>query len=408
MEWARGERRFRALESLLHSLKPADRFDLVLFNTTVTRFSPARVAADAAQVEKALAFVRASNLRGGTDLQKALDDGLALSNSSQTYMVMLTDGGATHGMLQNGNLAAWYAAKWKQKPEAQRPHTYIFAVGDDANLGLLRMLARNNGVLESVRSTEPPDFKLNAFLSKMGMRPVEGLQLAASPAANFDLIYPLEDSTFPGSVKNWVGQYKQPLARATFTARGTREGKHVEVSGSAALPAQEAADPDLPRLWAEAGIDALLEKIDRDGEDQATIDEIIRLARKYKFVTPYTSFIAAPRALLRPRLIRPGDPVLRVKTDPSIVSVTALFPFGPVKALRYLADEDTWQARFLAPADLEDGSYRVRLVLRDRLGHVYRESKAFGIASNPPLVRVKLDKQLFHRRESIPMRGISS
>ncbi len=408
MQWEKLERSFRALESLLRSLKPADRFDLVLFNTTVTRFSPAPVAADPAQVEKALAFVRASNLRGGTDLQKALDDALALSNTPQTYMVLLTDGGATHGILQNGKLAAWYAAKWKQKPETLRPHTYIFAVGDDANLTLLRMLARNNGVLESVRSTEPVDFKLNAFLSKMGMRPVEGLQLTASPAANFDLIYPLEDSTFPGSVRNWVGQYKQPLARATFSARGARQGKPVEMTGSAALPAQEAAHPDLARLWAKARIDALLEKIDRDGEDQATIDEIIRLARKYKFVTPYTSFLAAPRALLRPRLIRPGDPVLRVKTDPSIVSVTALFPFGPVKPLRYLTGEDIWQTRFLAPGDLADGSYRVRLVLRDRVGRVFREAKTFVIASHPPMVRVKLDKSRYHRGEPVHLRVSAS
>jgi Ca-activated chloride channel family protein len=100
--------------------------------------------------------------------------------------------------------------------------------------------------------------------------------------------------------------------------------------------------------------------------------------------------------------------VLRVKTDSSIVSVTALFPFGPVKSLRFLKDEDTWQTRFLAPADLEDGSYRVRLILRDRQGHVYREAKTFVIASKPPLVRVKLDKQMFRRGESIHLRVSAS
>ena len=83
-------------------------------------------------------------------------------------------------------------------------------------------------------------------------------------------------------------------------------------------------------------MDALLEKIEREGEDKATIDEIIRLARKYKFVTPYTSFLAAPRALLRPRLIRPGDPVLRVRTDTAIVSVVAMFPFGVSSGWRTL------------------------------------------------------------------------
>ncbi|MGH9666398.1 MAG: VIT domain-containing protein, partial [Bryobacteraceae bacterium] len=144
------------------------------------------------------------------------------------------------------------------------------------------------------------------------------------------------------------------------------------------------------------------------GEDRASIDEIIRLARKYKFVTPYTSFLAAPRALLRPRLIRPGDPLLRVKTDSAIVSVVALFPFGLVKPLRYLADEDTWQTRFLAPPDLSDGSYRVRLILRDRQGRVYKEAKTFTIASQPPVVRVKLDRSLVRRGETVRLRVAAS
>ena len=44
-----------------------------------------------------------------------------------------------------------------------------------------------------------------------------------------------------------------------------------------------------------------------------------------------TSLIAAARSLLRPREIMPGDPVLRVRVDPSDRAVTALFPFGLVK-----------------------------------------------------------------------------
>ena len=116
-----------------------------------------------------------------------------------------------------------------------------------------------------------------------------------------------------------------------------RDGEPVQISGKANLPRESSDHPQLPRFWARARVDALLAKIERDGEDQATIDEIIRLARKYKFVTPYTSFLAVPRALLRPRVIRPGDPILRVKTDESIVSVIALFPFGLVQPLRYLS-----------------------------------------------------------------------
>ncbi len=407
MQFDKLEKNFQALETLLHSLQPADRFNLLLFNTATIPFAPAPVAASPDQIEKALQMVRSSRLRGGTNLQSALDAALSQALTTDSYLVLLSDGGATQGIIQNGRLAEWYAAKWRQKANAQRPRTYALAVGDDANLPLLRMLARNNGVLAAVRSTEPIEFKLNAFIAKIGRQPIENLRLTATPAPNFDNIYSLQESTFPGSVRSWVGQYKASL-RANFEATGVREAKPVTMRATASLPAQEQIHPDLPRLWAKARVDALLEKIERDGEDQASIDEIVRLARKYKFVTPYTSFLAAPRALLRPRLIRPGDPILRVKTDSSIVSVVALFPFGPVKTLRHLDNEDTWQTRFLAPVDLGDGTHRVRLILRERSGHVYRESKTFVIASKPPLVRVKLDKKQFHRGESVRLRVSAS
>ena len=403
MQWEKLERSFQALETLLRALRPQDRFNLILFNSEVQALAPAPIGADTAAVEKALAFVKASRLRGGTDLEQALDAALAQPAAAgfEPYLVLLSDGDATRGRIANSKLADAYAARWKAT--SRRPRTFLFAVGDDANMPLFKMLAQHEGVLEWVRSTEPAEFKLGAWVAKFGRKPVEGLALAAEPPANFDMVYPLESTVFTGSIERWVGQYAKP-GPASFTARGSRDGKAFDMRAKATLPAESADHPQLPRTWARARVDALLDKIAREGEDRATIDEIIRLARKYKFVTPYTSFLAAPRALLRPRLIRPGDPVLRVKTDPSIASIVALFPFGLVKPLRYLPDEDTWQTRFLAPVDMNDGTYSVRLILRDRAGHVYRESKIFVIASKPPLVRVHLDKRRFGRGEMVRLK----
>jgi Ca-activated chloride channel family protein len=189
---------------------------------------------------------------------------------------------------------------------------------------------------------------------------------------------------------------------------GQQDGRALKAEGKADFPALSLEHDQLPRLWAGARVQALLDQIERDGETEAAINEIIRLARRYKFVTPYTSFLAAPRALLRPRVIRPGDPVLRVHTDKAIVSVIALFPFGLEKPLRYLPGEDVWQTRFLAPTDMKDGSYPVRLVLRDANGQVYRESKSFVIASTPPTVKVRLDRKRFRAGETIPLKVSAS
>ncbi|MGD0922383.1 MAG: VIT domain-containing protein [Terriglobia bacterium] len=410
MQWEKLEHSYRAMETLLRSLRPADRFNLLLFNTELNWFEKQPVIADKPAVERALQFVRASGLRGGTNLQQALDAALTQAGSAtgKIYIVLLSDGDATRGPISTSRLATWYSRRWKSLPEASRPRTYVFGVGDDANQILLRLFAQNRGLMEWVRSTEPIDFKLNAFLSKIGRNPLSQLKLTTTPAANFDLVYPLDDTVFPGSVTAWVGQYKKPLPSAQFDVRATRAGAAVKMHSSVPLPKENLEHPDLPRTWAKARIDALLAKIEREGEDRASVDEIIRLARKYKFVTPYTSFLAAPRALLRPRVIRPGDPVIRVKTDPSVTSVVALFPFGLIKQLRYLQGEDIWQTRFLAPEDMTDGTYTVRLILRDREGHVYRESKTFVIVTQPPMVRVRLNRKQFRPGESIPLRVSAS
>src|SRR5208282_1391566 len=113
-------------------------------------------------------------------------------------------GESTRGIIQNGKLAAWYETNWKALAATERPKTYIFGVGDDANLPLLKMLAREDGVLESVLSTDPVDFKLNSFLSKIGRSPIGQLQLSVSPEAAVDSVYPLQAATFSGSLASWV------------------------------------------------------------------------------------------------------------------------------------------------------------------------------------------------------------
>ena len=162
---------------------------------------------------------------------QVFDIRLAPLRERSSDIVLLSDGDATRGIIQNGKLAEWYATQWKQRPANRRPHTYIFAVGDDANMPLLRMLARNDGVLEWVRSTEPVDFKLNAFLAKIGRQPLENLQLTATPASQLDLVYALEDMFLKlpihwlwwpaiGAVFVGIGGRKTHAYRASLRGRG--------------------------------------------------------------------------------------------------------------------------------------------------------------------------------------------
>ena len=114
------------------------------------------------------------------------------------------------------------------------------------------MLARNEGVLENVRSTEPIEFKTRAFVSKIGARPLDKLQMTVEPPANIELVYPLDPVSFAGSVASWVGRYTQPGGSATFTARGMRDHRAVEMRATAPLPVASLEHVGLPRTSSPA------------------------------------------------------------------------------------------------------------------------------------------------------------
>jgi Ca-activated chloride channel family protein len=57
---------------------------------------------------------------------------------------------------------------------------------------------------------------------------------------------------------------------------------------------------------------------------------------------------------------------------------------------------------------MKDGSYPVRLLLRDTNGQVYRESKSFVIASTPPAVKVRTDRTRYRAGETIQLKVSAS
>src|SRR5205823_8971516 len=186
---------------------------------------------------------------------------------------------------------------------------------------------------------------------------------------------------------------------------GTYGAESVKLSREVSLPELDDTHAHLPRVWARARVDALLREMDLNGEREDYINEVIRLSQKYKFVTPYTAFIAAPRALLRPRLIQPGDPVIRVKTDASVRSVFAVLPFGETLPLNFLPAAGVWEGRFLPPAWMPDGSYRCRLLMADAAGNGYEEEKSFVVDSHAPKVKVTLESKTLRAGDELKVKA---
>jgi Ca-activated chloride channel family protein len=270
---------------------------------------------------------------------------------------------------------------------------FAFALGSDANHTLLEELARQSrGDLVRVRETDDIAGQLTLLFSRIGQSNIDGLRFAGGDPNQFTQVYSTSPlNSFDGSSLAFVGRYAKPAREARVRIEGKAGDRTIQLSRAAALPELETAHAHLPRVWAKARVDALLYEMNLNGEREDYIAEIIRLSQKYKFVTPYTAFLAAPRSLLRPRIIQPGDPVIRVKTDASIKEVFAVLPFGETLPLKFLPAEGVWETRFLAPAWMPDGTYRCRLLLSDKAGRGYQEEKSFVVDSHAPRLQARVE-----------------
>ncbi len=401
-----GEKLQRAVEAVdffLHNLNAEDEFNVILFGNDANAFSEKILSATPENIENALNFIKNAHLGGGTNLKKAFEKAIEVSNgfsNGERSIVLISDANPTKETTNIKTLTKLFEIN-----SANSIKFYAFALGGDANTSLLEELtAKTHGYFTKLRETEDVSAALKIFFSKVGTPTVENLRFSAANAENFYQIYPTAENSFDGSGFSFVGRYKTPKESETVNFSAQFGAYNLAFSRNVNLPEFADLHKHLPRLWAKARIDALVREINVNGEREDYISEIIRLSQKYKIVSPYTAFLAAPRTLLRPRLIQPGDPVIRVKTDERVAEVFAVLPFGETQSLTFLESEGVWETRFLAPAWMPDGVYECRLILTDKDGNGFEERKTFVVDSHAPKVKINLPETSVKAGEELNIR----
>ncbi len=378
-----------AAREAVASLGSEDRVAVLAFNDQVHLLEPELAPAGAGMAAKVEQLLRTVTLGAGTDLEAALIDGLAIvnrerSDGRQRALVMITDGHQTVGDIDLTAIEERVMAA-----HSGQARIFSFTVGQGTEDPLLQHLTeRTHGHFEHVRGYGDLSYRLARFLEKLDLPLVTDIQVKVP--GRTEQIYPgqLAD-TFVGSRLLAVGRYKRSV-RGNLKVEARLRGAAVTAQQPVHWSDDAHGDEYIGRLWARARVDYLLERIHVDGYREEWRDEIVELSRKYKFVTPYTSFLAAPRALLRPRVIKPGDPVLHIRAPHGTERVNVVFPFGETKPAVYEEDRGLWVCRFLVPVGMEDGSYDAIIVLTDEDGRQVRERKRFVIDSLPPDIRVSL------------------
>ena len=375
--WSGLESAYAAVVRILRSLRPDDRFALIPFDRRPVEAELR--AAEPQAIEQALQGLRSRPLGPATDLPLAVAAGRRAAGDGGRIL-LLTDGqaGVTARSLDEarGPLPLFTIVTGLETAEAVRSSSAQVLASTATEVETRLFFERVLAPAEPAAPAPPR--------GKAGPAPVPFQVKGGEPRIRD--VYPvMVQPPAPGSLSGWIGRYGAPAQDVRFEMASPLF-ETGQASLTAALPETALLARDLPRRWARARVDYLLMLIEAEGERREWIDEIIALSKRYKFVTPYTAFLAAPRSLLRPRRIQPGDPVLRVECDAGVESAVALFPFGLRLPLVRRPGTRLWEGRFLVPEGLADGRYAVRILMRDTSGARLTEVKHFVLDGRAPVI----------------------
>jgi len=145
-------------------------------------------------------------------------------------------------------------------------------------------------------------------------------------------------------------------------------------------------------------------------DDPELIEEVTDLGLRYRMVTQYTSFVAVEevreeaeeetedgdpepqaRASVSPARSLPGDPEIRVPAPSNARAVTIILPFGETLSADWESDVGVWSARFLIPADAEEGSYPIEILITHADGRPERMRVWYTVDESAAQLEVEVD-----------------
>lgn len=278
-----------ALKFILDHLNADDRFNIIVFNTAVTRYADG--PRPASERQAARRFVDDIRAAGGTNIDGALQEALsAVGGANTSVVIFLTDGLPTAGQTDINKIAQ----NAKAKASAQ-VRLFPFGVGYDVNTVLLDTLAsQNRGASAYVKPGENLEDAVSGFYTKVGQPLLTDLRLDFGSARAYDVYPSPAPDLFAGSQLVMSGRFKGDGPTSIVLTGKDGEGERRFVY-AAEFPRGALNDADIARLWATRKVGYLLTQVRLNGPDKELVNEIVALATRFGIVTPYTSFLVDER-----------------------------------------------------------------------------------------------------------------
>ena len=267
-----------ALDLALTQLTPADRFNVIQFNSTTEALFEHAVVATPADVKLAREWVAALVATGGTEMRPALTRAFAdaAPDGYLRQVVFATDGAIN-------DAAALYALI-----DAQLGPSRLFPVGIGSAPNaqfITRAATLGRGSPTLIRGLDEVGPAMRTLFDKLEKPALRDLALD----------WPAGTETWPARLPDlYAGE---PLL---VVARLGAQGSSVKAQGlmagapwSASLPLQRSgASRGIARLWAQRKIDALEQAAELGADAEATREAVIAIALQHHLVTRHTSLVA--------------------------------------------------------------------------------------------------------------------
>ena len=280
----------RLLEDLVGTLRPVDRFNVLVFAGASETWRPASVAATPTNLEAAIRWLRAVPAGGGTELLEALQAAYSLPTDGEAGVrsrnfVVVTDGYVT------------------VEPEAfeliernlHRANVYTFGIGSGVNRYLIEGMARvgrgRPAVVTDVAAAPEEAARFRRYIAGPLLTDLH-LDYGTFDAYDLEPLHLPDLSTERPLVV--YGKYRgRPSGELVLSGRGSRgeETSLLRVKDSRA----DKRNAGLAYLWARSRI-ARLDDYNGLRPDSARIEEVTRLGLGHNLLTAYTSFVAVDRS----------------------------------------------------------------------------------------------------------------
>jgi Ca-activated chloride channel family protein len=305
----------KTLEYCLEHLKEQDNFNVVRFSTGVeTLFhKPEQASADAKK--RGVAFAKGLEAAGGTAISAALEKALAqeTAEGQPHQIIFVTDGIPTVGETR----APQILAGARDKLESHE-RLFTFGVGFDVNTRLLDGLASDGrGRSDYVKPSETMEDAVSALYDRISSPVLSDIQIDFGGADTYDIYPNPTPDLFQGDQVVLFGRHKKAFKKKIEVSgktagqdknyafggeKGEGTGEEGEGTGEEDVEAYDTGPLEfIPKLWATRKVGFLLDQIRLNGEQEELKTEVVRLAKKFGLVTPYTSYLAVDDSELEGR-----------------------------------------------------------------------------------------------------------